>query len=513
MRYAMVLLTAGQNLFDSAWTEGNLYSIQPIVNILGSFSVKVISFVGFGIVIFSILKNAMSGLYVVNPNFWDRVSDVKRQLVGEVSGIIQDGASRVPGQGNAIAQRLGGIMTFLLQLLPDIRALTDFDDGVPVDKKQYFMKSIPLLIAQIFIGMLIFMGYPSKIAEWIGNGGTYMITAMINNIDPIEVVTGISDSITVYNLSTDGSPDPFDRTVNKGASEMIRVVQTKYRDMQKDPTQETAYALETYLQNALESDTIRSIIGASEGYDVVVNAISQSSPPTYSNAFKVIVAGNGYNTVMAQATNGTIQIKTWIAGQALPTGSTLVKADDYFVWTITATPVALSKTSTSNMIMFGGLSSPTADTSGKINLTIQGITLGNGANDLRGTPTNMIVDSIDATGTVVHSYTATLQTASVNQVTGATPILTFAATDRENLVSDVQQNGCYLRVNLAGSWSYDVTADNSTTTISVTELRLKIGGSKGFALTVWDDVTLATSSSSVTDPASALKRGSMAGSQ
>ena len=137
---------AGKDLFSEAWTEGNLYTVNGIVEKLGAFACWVISIVGFGIVIFSILKNAMSGLYVVNPNFWDRVDEVKKQAVGGVSGTIQEATGKT---GNVAAQKLGGFLVFMLGLIPNIRALTDFDDGAPVDKKQYFMHSIPLLVVQI----------------------------------------------------------------------------------------------------------------------------------------------------------------------------------------------------------------------------------------------------------------------------------------------------------------------------------------------------------------------------
>lgn len=509
--FTIVLAASGQDLFQ--FSEGNLYEVQGLVNVLGGFAVKVISIVGFGIVIFSILKNAMSGLYVVNPSFWDKVDDIKNQAVAGVSGTVNEMVGKT--NGNYAAQKLGGLFTFLLNLIPNIKALTDFDDGAPVDKKQYFMKSIPLLIAQIFIGMLIFFGYPAKIANWIGTGGTHVITAMLNNIDPVEVVSGVSDVFTVYSLATDGSPEPFDQTVNKCASEMIRVIQTKYSDMQKDPTQETAYAVESFLQQALESDTVRAIIGASEGYDIKVNAQATSSVPTYSGAFKAAANQSGLPCMMAQSTSGIVQIKTWIAGSSLPTGSTKVGSDDYFVWTITATPVSISKTSSSNLIVFGGFNTPTNTSDGHLNLTLTGITIGSGKGDVRGVPGNsIIVDAVASDGTIKNSYTATLTTASVQQSTGAAAILQFASTDRTQLLQDVN-SGCYLKLNLTGSWSYDVqtTQNNqtSTVTLNVSEIRVASGGSIGFALSIWDDVTMAISQSTVKDASVAIKQGNMAG--
>lgn len=511
-----ILLAAyapNQDLFQ--YSTGDLYSIQPLVNVLGDVAVKVISIVGFGIVIFSILKNALSGLYVINPPFWDKVDDIKNQAIGGMTNTVNEMVGRT--NGNYAAQKVGGILTFFLSLIPNVKALTDFDDGVPVEKKQYFTKSLLLLIVQIFIGMMIFFGYPAKIANWIGNGGTYFIDAIIRNYDPVQVIQGVSDSFTIYNLATDGSPDPFDKTINKGSSEMIRVVQTKYSDMKKEPTQETAYVLENHLMTALNSETVRNVLGATEGYDVAVAVSAINSVPTYSGAFSTISDNGGRtDTVIAQSTSGIIQIKTWIAGSSLPTGSTKVGANDYFVWTFTATPVAISKTSSSNLIVFGGFKSgsATASTDGHINVALEGITIGSGDGDLRGTPGKaMIVDAVGANGETLETFTANFMTASMQQTSGARAILSFAAADKDRL-STALSSCNYLRVQLVGSWTYDVITMNggkqNTVSVNVSEIRVKSGvARKSFALSIWDDVDLTVGESTVTDASTALNQASM----
>ena len=485
-----MLLTAGQNLFSEQWTEGNLYEIQPIVNVLSQVSVWVISIVGFGIVIFSILKNALSGLYVINPTLWDKVDDIKNQAVAGVSNTIQQGVSAYNGRGSAVAQKLGGVATFLLSLIPNVKALTDFEDGAPVDKKQYFMRSIPLLVFQIFIGMFIFFGYPSKIANWIGSAGTYMVDAMINNVDPVEVIQGVSDKITVYTLATDGSPLPFDKVVNSATSKMLSTVQTRYRDMQKEPTQETAYALERYLQTALSKGSAESVLGAEEGYDINIICTPTSGVPALADAFKYVSTDASYPLVRAQAVNGTIQYKTWINANNLPTGSTKVGSEDYFVWTITATPVSVSKTSSATMIICAGYNANATASTGKMyNVRLQGLTIGNGESDLRGTPGPVSVDIVDSQGTVIASTSATLQTTNINQTSGATPVLVFDEA-QWNSIQGVIRGSSYLRVALSGTWSVEVreSSGSNAITTTVNELRLVSGVSKAtYALNIWDD--------------------------
>lgn len=498
---------AGKDLFSEAWTEGNLYSINGIVEKLGTFSCWVISIVGFGIVIFSILKNAMSGLYVVNPNFWDKVDAVKSQAVSGVSGTIQQATG-----GNAAAQKLGGLFIFLLGLIPNIRALTDFDDGAPVDKKQYFMKSIPLLVAQIFIGMLIFFGYPAKIANWIGSGATYALSAVINNVDPVQVVSKVSDSFTVYNLSTDGSQDPWEQNINKMTSEMISSMATKYNDMDKSNVQNVAYVIEQKLLAAFDNDNTRKVLGANEGYVYSISATIQTSPAQVSSSYSDI--GNG--VMQAQATNGTFSYKYWIQSSSILTSehTTKLGADDYMVWSITATPVAVANISTANLIICGGIGTvPTAST-GSFTLPINGITVGDQASDVKGTLGRVVtVSAVDNSGTVIATFNATLQTASVQQSSGANPLLSFSSSDRTRL-DEAMKNGTFshLKVSLVGDWSKTVQSSDgkSSTTVRVTEFRLKAGVSTAsYLLSTWSDVNEATNTGVTALSSDTLKKSKM----
>lgn len=510
----LAAMTANTDLFNEQWTTGNLYSIQPVVNVLSTVSVWVISIVGFGIVIFSILKNALSGLYVINPNLWDKVDDVKNQMVSGISGTIQSAAGAVPGRGNAIAQRLGGAATFLLSLIPNVKALTDFDDGVPVDKKQYFMRSIPLLVFQIFIGTFIFLGYPSKIANWIGGAGTYVVDAMIRNVDPVEIIKGVSDKITVYELATDGSPDPLDKVVNSATDKAMSTISTRYSSAQREPLQETAYAVERYLLNVLASTT--DTLGAADGYDINIQVTPYNGIPQVSSAFSYQNGSSATTNplVMARATNGITQYKTWVNANSLPIGVPDIGADDYIMWTITATPVAVSKTSSASMIVCAGYQANVQSASGNINVKLVGITIGNGASDLRGTPGPVTVDFIDANGSAVASSGATLQTTSINVTSNAPAMLTFSQSQWDSIKQYIAQGGCaYMSINLSGNWSMDVQRagqGNNNVTIPVSQLRLATGNSSAsYALTTWSDFTLQNYNTNYSNPSDILDKSSM----
>lgn len=491
MRFVLLSseIGASQNLFSETWTEGNLYEIQPIVSALGTFACWMISIVGFGIVIFSILKNAMSGLYVVNPNFWDKVDAIKDQA--------KNGAGNLSNSGNVATQKLGGILTFLLGFIPNIRALTDFDDGVPVDKKQYFMKSIPLLIAQIFIGMLIFFGYPAKIANWIGTGATYAIGAVINNIDPVQVVLNASDAFTTYKLSTDGSQDPWEQNINKMASEMTSVVHTTYNDMLSDPTQECAYQIEAILLQAFDTAAAKDVLGASEGYNYDVSCTFQKSTPTVSSSYQNIENG----VWQARATNGTYSFKFWISGESLPTGSTKVTAEDHFVWTITATPKAVSNVSSASFIPCGSISKSATimATTSTARLSITGLTFGSGESDVKGVLGKTVtIELIDPSSqSAVATVTGKVESSSVTVSEGSSAYVQMSKADWGKLQDAISKNpSAYVRILLSGSASYVLhdSATGSSTTMKVSEMRLAVGGgvSHKCLLSNWTDVTLGT---------------------
>lgn len=328
----------GQNLFSSDWTQGNLYQISGVTNFLGNFACIVISVVGFSIVISSILKNVMSGLYCVNPNIWDRVDEVKNQAVGGINDAIGKAAN-----GNQAVKKLGGVFTFLLSLIPNVKALTDFDEDAIIDKKQYFTKSLIMCIAQIFIGMFIFFGYPSKIAAWIGSAGTEAVDIVLNNVNPIEVVGNLSTKLVNVEFATDGSADNYDIVINQMAKEAYNKVIGKLSDTEKGPRQTVAYELETWLMGKFATQT--QVLSASDGYDFSTSATYLTQAPTVDGTGYVAVSGSN-DMFQSTANDGTITYRTWLPTSSLSSGSTKVGSTDYLRIDLKCTPRALSATDT-----------------------------------------------------------------------------------------------------------------------------------------------------------------------
>ena len=345
--FLLNILLTGKDLFNENWTTGNLYALGGWTEKIGNVACVVISFVGFGIVIFSIIKNALSGLYVVNPNFWDKVDEVKTAMIGadgNGQGYINSAISGVAGKGgNQVGQQLGGALTYLLSMVPNVKALTDFDgsDGT-IDKKQYFARSIPLLVAQIFIGMLIFFGYPSKIANWIGSAGTQVLDMLIDNTDPVAIVTNLSGKFISAQFMYESSDDLYEKQVYNASKEAWTAIVGHLTDIEKNPRQEVAYAVESWVYSKFAPYS--STIGAPDGFNV-------SSSVTYTTTTPVApasMAQSGDGVYVSTAANGTVSYRAWIDVLSFTrdTGTTMRGDQDYIVVTYTCTPKAVSSTTT-----------------------------------------------------------------------------------------------------------------------------------------------------------------------
>lgn len=230
------------DLFNVEWTTGNLSMpvVETIAKYLGVFAAAVISIVGFGIVWATILKNAMHGLYAVAPKFWDRVDEVKK------AG-LRDAGNKISGGNNEVMKLLGSVTGVLLSLLPNVKAMTDFD-GEVLDAKAYFMKAIPLMCVNIFVGVFIFFGYPSQVAQKCSEFGTGLFDVVLTNVDPSAWVQSLPDKLAVLKFSTDGSMNEVDKHINKIAKKVANAYVGAV-DMTKEKRLEAALAIEAWVAN------------------------------------------------------------------------------------------------------------------------------------------------------------------------------------------------------------------------------------------------------------------------
>lgn len=278
------------NLFNPEYTSGDLSKIAPIVRIGQMVSVWIISIIGFSIVISTVIKQAMHGLYATNPKLWDRVDEVHRTKIAESLGKIRGG-------GNELTNLLGFFQSFIFSLLPNVKAVTEFD-GDTIDPKTFFTKSLPVACLYMFIGVFIFYGYTTKFGEKVSQFGTEVMDNFFLRVDPIEWASKIPGKIARVNFATDGSQLEFDQHVNKVARKAYQTLQTLLPDITKEKQPEVAKAVEAWVIECMSQDPMAQCDSA--GWDMTFSATSSRGEPDLSRIHNQ-VSKDGHTITYAYA--------------------------------------------------------------------------------------------------------------------------------------------------------------------------------------------------------------------
>lgn len=297
------------NLFNPEYTSGDLSKIAPLVRIGQAVSVCIISIIGFSIVISTVLKQAIHGLYATNPQLWDKVDEVHRMKIAESLG-------KVKGGGNEISNLLGFLQSFIFSLLPNIKAITEFD-GDTIDPKTFFTKSLPVACLYMFIGVFIFYGYTTKFGEKISQFGTEVMDNFFLRVDPIEWAQKIPGKIAKANFATDGSQIEFDQHVNKVARKAYQTVQTALSDITKDRQPEVAKSVEAWVIECMNQEPADKCDSA--GYDMSYSSTTTKGESDLSRV---------HNTVSKDGNTFTYSYQTPLS--TFDTGSVMPAVDtDY----------------------------------------------------------------------------------------------------------------------------------------------------------------------------------------
>lgn len=169
--------------------SGAISSIQVITDFVDIWFIRVISVISFFIISAALLKNVCAGAYVSNDKFWDQVDEAHK--ANEAISLAQIGGF-ITGGGWQQAST-GSVKKFLFGIIPNIKALTDFEDA-DIEPKAYFMRSIPQMIACVCIGIFIYNGYYRDTAAQVGQMGSVIIDKTLNSVDPESLVNTVFNS-------------------------------------------------------------------------------------------------------------------------------------------------------------------------------------------------------------------------------------------------------------------------------------------------------------------------------
>ena len=161
--------------------KGDLSSISLFVGLTDKFTILLVSFIGFSIMMITMIKNAIAALVAVWPKFFTKVHMLK-----ESDGNIKNTKDRI------------------LSILPDLLAYTDFEDN-PLTPREYFMKAIPLAVVNIFIGSFIFSAYYRTTIANIAGLGLHVFNRYFLSRDLVADFDSIVDEGTNYDFKFDTS--------------------------------------------------------------------------------------------------------------------------------------------------------------------------------------------------------------------------------------------------------------------------------------------------------------------
>ena len=490
-----IVLMSSQ-LFDEDYSVGQMGLIEGLKNNAGVIVCWVISAVGFLIVAAAIIKNALAGLYLAFPKLWDKVYAVKQRA--------EQSAQNMAG-GEKGKKFVGSFLMIFLSILPDVKSATEFGEDEEggqsgsVDtfkKKEWLTKAIPEFIGLVMIGMLIFYGYPTKLANWVGETGRFALDAFFDNVDPVQLTKKVFDGISTYELSTDNASSSFEQNVNAMTRSAMKQMYTKYSDMHQQPLQQTATALEADLLHKFsEETTLQSLLSSQDGMTISFAVQLTATRPVINTTTFDKAEADGEtidNMWVASSTSGVKQYKYFIKTSEFPTGSTKVGDADYILITVNATPKSQTVVSSSKATFVVNSETAKVDTN-KCVLYIPSVVAMNTTSDTGLYTTNgasVTIYLYASNGKVLETYNGSLVVDGRN---GAVSLTNSKASDLSRKIA----NASYMEILLpTTSYTlYESITNNTaiTTKVTVYAIRIKCsngaGGSDGWINTTWSDYT------------------------
>jgi hypothetical protein len=185
---------AVQDIMNDARFQGAISSIEWLTNFIDHYFTIIISVTAFFIISAALLKNVCAGAYVANHKFWDKVAEAHEKA----DAVSLAGIKDYFGGKQFMQTGAGSIKDALLCFVPNIKALTDFDDA-DIEPKAYFMKAIPQMLVCVIIGVFIYNGYYRDTASAVGSFGSEICNRVFASVDPASFV----DKITLTTKTPD----------------------------------------------------------------------------------------------------------------------------------------------------------------------------------------------------------------------------------------------------------------------------------------------------------------------
>lgn len=266
---------AVQDILNNPRYEGMMSTISGVTGFVDGIFMTVITFVAFFIISVALLRNVLAGAYCAFPKFWDQVAFAHEQnkdkaFFEQIKGI----------KDSYKTASMSSLKTLILRIVPNIKCLTDFE-GNTINKKDYFIRAIPEMIAVVIIGVFIYNGYYRDFTSKVADAGSQLIDRAILSFDPIGTFDNMLNTAGRPSFATDDSIDQFNKNKNKVAVEIYSQIISRYTDIKDANSKaEIASQIDAVVDQMFPED-YKSWFGAEDGsYDVTikVDTLKQYDP-------------------------------------------------------------------------------------------------------------------------------------------------------------------------------------------------------------------------------------------
>lgn len=244
-------------LNNTRW-QGNMDTIAPIVGIIDVGFTTYLTIIAFFIIMAAMSRNILAAGYCAFPKFFDQVHEAHMEVADQTwfnrFGTVNGWKSRFQ------EMNMSTIKKFFMRMVPDIKVLTDFEEGV-YDFKSYFIRAIPQMLAVVCLGAFIYNGFYRDVASQVTNFGSEMFRRVILNTDPVTFIDRITNATGRPDFSYSEDKTTKGKLINSISQKTYSMVMSKFKDITgRDVKQNIANKIETSIADSINGDKVSNKI-------------------------------------------------------------------------------------------------------------------------------------------------------------------------------------------------------------------------------------------------------------
>lgn len=263
------------DILENPRFQGALESIDWLVGIADVISTAVISFVGFFIIWAAMGRVSIAGAYSAFPKLFDKVHYYKELGMQAVDAV----GNRVPG-GKVVSLPF----KLLLALIPDFKALSDFEEGV-ISPREWFKKAIPMAILACMMGAAIFNAYTRDLIVKAVDLGSEMICRVIYRVDLVEYWDRFTNSVSDPGFDSESDVSDEGQLIADISTKVYKKLISYYTDVDTlEAKSKLSASIEEWVTTCVRADA--GNYTNTDEWTPTIDVRRVSSQPNLSNVIK-----------------------------------------------------------------------------------------------------------------------------------------------------------------------------------------------------------------------------------